>query len=93
MKKFIPLTVVLLVSACASTGVVPLGQDTYFIGKKDGSTGLGVSYKVKAEVYKEANDFCGQKGLDVQTIEVSTIPAKLAQLGSTELKFKCISAQ
>lgn len=93
MKNIIPLAVVMLVSACSSTGVVPLGQDTYFIGKKDGSTGLGVSYKVKAEVYKEANDFCGQKGLDVKTIEVITIPAKLAQLGSTELKFICVSTQ
>lgn len=90
MKKSIILAIALIITGCASTGVVPIGQDTYFIGKKDGSTGLGVSYKVKAEVYKEANDFCRQKGLDVKTLEVITTPAKLAQLGSTELKFKCV---
>ncbi|MBL4801549.1 MAG: hypothetical protein JKY45_06615 [Emcibacter sp.] len=93
MKNILVLTLALMISACASTGVVPMGQDTYFIGKKDGSTGLGVSYKVKAAVYKEANDFCGAKSLAVETLEVVTTPARLAQLGSTELKFKCVAAQ
>lgn len=51
-----------------------------------------MSYKVKAEVYEEANEFCRQKGLEVETLEVVTTPAKLARLGSTELKFKCVVA-
>jgi hypothetical protein len=81
----------LLVSGCQSTGVIPMDQDSYMIGKKDGTPGLGVSLTNKAEVYREANDFCRAKGLEVQTMEAITTPARLAQLGSTELHFKCVA--
>ena len=78
-------------SGCQSTGVIPMDRDSYMIGKKDGTPGLGVSLSNKAEVYREANDFCQAKGLEVQTLEVITTPARPAQLGSTELHFKCVA--
>ena len=61
------------------------------VGKKDGTPGLGVSLSNKAEVYREANEFCRAKGLEVQTLEVTTTPARLGQLGSTELHFICVA--
>ena len=76
-------------SGCQSTGVVPMDGDSYFIGKKDGSPGLGVSLSNKASVYREANDFCQKKGLEVQTLKVNVRPAYPVMLGSTELNFKC----
>ena len=76
---------------CASTGVIPMDQDSYMIGKKDGTPGLGVSLSNKAEVYREANEFCRAKGREVMTLEVTTTPARLAQLGSAELRFKCVA--
>lgn len=90
-NKFAPsiFTFILLVG-CASTGVIPMDQDSYMIGKKDGSPGLGVSLSNKAAVYTEANTFCRSKGLEVQTLNVLTTPAAIGQLGSTELHFKCI---
>jgi hypothetical protein len=81
----------LLISGCQSTGVIPMDQDSYMIGKKDGAPGLGVSLTNKAEVYREANEFCRAKGLEVKTLQVITTPARPAQLGSTELHFKCIT--
>jgi hypothetical protein len=86
---FITLTVLAL-TACQSTGVIPMDHGTYMIGKKDGSPGLGVSLSNKAEVYKEANAFCHKKELEMETIEVTVSPAQLAKLGSTELEFKCV---
>lgn len=83
---------VLSISACQSTGVIPMDHGTYMIGKKDGSPGLGVSLSNKAEVYKEANAFCHEKGLVVEAIKVTVSPAKLAKLGSTELEFKCVAS-
>ena len=77
-------------NGCASTGVIPMDQDSYFIGKKDGMPGLGVSYGIKVEVYQEALAFCNAKGKDVKTLETKSIPARPAQLGSTELRFKCV---
>jgi hypothetical protein len=82
------LTLALL--GCSSTGVIPVDRDSYMIGKKDGSPGLGVSLSTKADVYREANAFCMSKGLEVETLNLSVTPAALARLGSTELRFKCV---
>ncbi|UDM39178.1 hypothetical protein LIS44_05565 [Acinetobacter haemolyticus] len=46
MKHFLYVGL-LLITGCASTGVIPIGTDSYFIGKKDGTPGLGVSLKTK----------------------------------------------
>lgn len=78
------------IAGCASTGVIPVDQDSYMIGKKDGTPGLGVSLSNKAAVYKEANEFCRAEGLEVLTLTVTTTPSMPAQLGSTELHFKCV---
>ena len=75
---------------CQSTGVIPMDQDSYMIGKKDGSPGAGVSFTNKAAVYKEANEFCHGKGREVQTMSVNTLPSAPGRLGSTELIFKCV---
>ena len=88
-SSFLPVALFLV--ACKSTGVIPMGQDSYFIGKKDGSPGIGVSLENKAEVYKEANQFCSSKGLEVYTVEEKVISAVPGRLGSTELNFKCVS--
>jgi hypothetical protein len=81
----------LLLTGCQSTGVIPMDRDSYMIGKKDGSPGLGVSLSNKAEVYREANIFCRDKGFEVETMHVTTTPAMPGRLGSTELQFRCVS--
>ena len=91
MRKLL-LVFVMLVSGCQSTGVIPMDQDSYMIGKKDGTPGIGVSLKNKADVYREANAFCSQKGLEVQTLHLIVTPAMPARLGSTELQFRCVQS-
>ena len=83
----------ILLCSCASTGVVPLGQDTFMIGKKDGTPGLGVSLSNQADVYKEANAFCSTKNMQVETLNLIVTPAAPARLGSAELHFKCVIAK
>ena len=78
------------ISGCQSTGVVRTGQDSYYISKKDGSPGLGVSLANKAAVYNAADTFCGKRGLEVKTLNETVTPASPGQLGSTELQFKCV---
>lgn len=80
----------LVLSSCASTGVVPMSQDSYYIGKKDSTPGLGVSMENKAEVYQEANAFCTKKGQEVYILKETVTPAAPGRLGSTELHFKCV---
>lgn len=79
-----------VLTGCASTGVVNMDQDSYYIGKKDGSPGLGVSLSNKAEVYQEANAFCRKSGLEVKVLKEVVTAAAPARLGSTELYFKCV---
>jgi len=69
-----------------------MGQDSFMIGKKDGTPGLGISLSNQAEVYREANDFCSGKGMHVETLNLIVTPAAPARLGSTELHFKCKSS-
>lgn len=92
IPKFLLLVVMTLAFVgCSSTGVIPMDQDTYLIGKKDGMPGLGESLSIKADVYREANTFCRAKGLEVMTLRVNVQPAMPARLGSTELHFKCVT--
>ena len=63
IRTWFVLVCAVLIGGCASTGVIPMSQDSYYIGKKDGSPGLGVSLSNKAQVYKEAYAFCSEKGL------------------------------
>ncbi|MCP4494807.1 MAG: hypothetical protein GY820_47015 [Gammaproteobacteria bacterium] len=92
MKIRIALSIItiLMIASCSSTGVIPMSQDSYFIGKKDGSPGVGISLTNKAEVYQEANAFCSKKGLEVKTLRETVTPASFGRLGSTELHFKCV---
>ena len=82
----------LIISGCSSTGVIPMSQDSYFIGKKDGSPGIGISLSNKAEVYQEANAFCSNKSLEVLTLRETVTPAVPGRLGSTELHFRCVKS-
>lgn len=98
LNTYFGCSALMIATGCVSTGVIAVGDNTYMIGKKDGSPGLGVSLSTKAAVYEEAAAFCkGQMGyinpsktLVVETVKIETIPSKLAQLGSTELIFRCV---
>jgi hypothetical protein len=90
IRVFVGIAAVMLLSSCASTGVIPLGQNSYYLGKKDGSPGIGVSLKNKAMVYKEATEFCSAKGLEMKVLKETVTPAVPARLGSTEIEFSCV---
>lgn len=79
-----------VLAGCASTGVIPFDQDSFFVGKKDGSPGLGISLSNKAEVLKEANAFCSARSKEVKILRIESIPSAPAQLGSTEVVFRCV---
>jgi hypothetical protein len=82
--------VIITITSCNSTGIVPMSQDSYFIGKKDGTPGLGVSLSNKAAVYQEANKFCGKTSREVFVLTEEVTGAAPGRLGSTELTFKCV---
>ena len=90
-KRFLfAVSASVLITGCSSTGVTPMDQDSYLIGRKDRTPGLGVSLSNKAKVLQEANSFCKEKGLDVKILNITTIPSAPAQFGSTEVQFRCV---
>lgn len=91
-KFLVFAALVAIISGCKSTGVVPISQDSYMIGKKDSSPGVGVSLENKTAVYQEANAFCLQKGKEVKILKEDVIPAAPGRLGSTEIQFRCVES-
>ena len=89
MKKLIYLFVmVMLLSGCASTGVIPMDKDTYMIAK---SSGYSQPVGAKAAVYREANKFCAKQNKKVETVECNMQNCGFGRPGSVSLQFRCVS--
>lgn len=76
--------------ACSATGVVPMDSGTYMIVKKSPQVGFGPPVGIKADVYREANEFCGKESKTVDTIELQTTDAGLARSAVVSLTFRCL---
>ena len=90
MKRLFPI-VCLLLAACAS-GVVPTGEDTYLVTRKSPGCGFASAEGTKADLYKDANEFCKKSGKVVQTIDVvARDGVPFVRCASAELNFQCVS--
>jgi hypothetical protein len=58
MKKFLFIVATVYLVGCASSGPVPIGKDTYMISKQSAGGAFVSSGSVKADVFREANQFC-----------------------------------
>ena len=76
---------------CASTGVVPADRGTYLISKQSAAGIFGTPEGVRADIYREANEYCSRTGGAVETINVEVNPAiPFVRQGSAMLQFKCV---
>lgn len=88
------LTIVLLaviLSSCASSGAVPIGRDTFMITKQS-STGFHSGASVKADLYREAYEFCMKKGLQFQPVKENSkdgVPGYA--FANAEVVFRCLT--
>ena len=91
MKKILTLSMMLFLSACSSTGPVPMGKDTYMISRQSAG-GIFVSpSSIKAELLIEANAYCNKQNRIFQIVnsgEQGAIPG--ARLPSAEIQFMCL---
>ena len=78
-------------SACASTGVVPMDKGTHMISKKSPQVGFGPPVGIKGEVYTEANEYCAREGKAVETTKYEETNAGFARSAAVALEFKCVS--
>lgn len=79
-----------LLSACSSTGIVPMDKGTYMISKKSPQVGFGPPVGIKGEVYAEANKHCAREGKAVETTKYEETNSGFARSAAVALEFKCI---
>jgi len=92
MKTYISLLLVALLSACAATsGVVPMGGESFLISRSEKGFDTTGS-RVKADALKDANRHCELIGKSleiVKTTEKDMVPFKSD--AQAEVVFKCVS--
>ena len=88
MKLVATCAVFLLAGCAASTGVIPIGNDTYSISHRDNGpmASLGA---LKAAAYKDAASFCAARNKTVQIVRSNDVPRSLGQFPETEVQFNC----
>lgn len=89
MRAAYSTIVVLALAACSSTGVVPMDGDTYTVSKRSAQVGFGPADGPKADIYREANNFCSKQNKKVETVSLQMTDSGFAQPASASLQFRC----
>jgi len=82
----------LALTGCSSTGVVPMDKDTYMVSKRSAQIGFGPADGAKADVYREANEFCAKQNKKVETVALNMTDSGFARPARAEIQFKCVDA-
>lgn len=88
------LLAAVVITGCAiNSGVVPIGQDTYMVSRQ-AATGFSGAGTLKAEAFREANEFClsQKKRLQVVSTTEAQPPYILANFPKAEVQFMCLDA-
>ena len=91
---FMSSTIVALglgITGCASTGIVPYDKGTYMVSKQSAAGIFGTPDGVRADIYKEANEYCNRQGKAVETVNTEIKGAiPFVRTGSAMIVFKCV---
>lgn len=86
--KFALFAAAAMLTACASpTGVVPIGSGIFMASKMGAMTYSGG--QVKAELYKEAGEYCATSKKQVVPLASTSQDASLGTYASAEIQFRC----
>lgn len=78
-------------TACGSTGVVPMGEGRYIVTKKSAGCGFSSGEGTKVDLYREAGEFCATLRKEPKTIEaVARDGVPFVRCASAELQFQCV---
>jgi hypothetical protein len=81
----------LLLAGCASNGIAPMGDNTYMIHR--GGWPRMDGFAVESECYRDANQFCINKGLIMVPVSTATIDGQVfAHNASSELIFRAVTS-
>jgi hypothetical protein len=89
MASITVLVAALSFSGCG-TGVVQMDRDSYMVSQTSTACGFASAAGSKAGVYREANQFCAAKGMQVSTISLTGRDGIIgARCAGADLIFRC----
>ena len=92
--KTILLVVLITVTGCASTGIIPTGQDTFMLAKTSPACGFRSADGTKADLYIEANAYCAKQKKQLVTVNFTGRDGIiLVRCASAELEFRCVAEE
>lgn len=91
MHKQALLVVTLTLAACANSGVVPTGPDSYMIAKSEWGFTSGAVHK--ARLLQEASDFCQSRGKQVLVTSTAQNDVALGKTPAAEVQFLCVTGR
>jgi hypothetical protein len=89
MKRYY-VGIIFLLSACSSTGIVPMDKDTYMVSKRSAQVGFGPANGARADLYEEANAFCAKQNKAIETVNLEMTDSGFARPASASLQFRCV---
>ncbi len=94
MRNIILFSLSIVLFGCTTTSstkdIVPVGNDTYMVGRA-GSIFIGSGSEVKAQLYRDANNFCVSKGKGLMSLSDSHKDKIIGvSAAAAELKFRCV---
>jgi hypothetical protein len=92
-KKILLICLLLLTSCAKNTGILRIDNGTYMVAKQAPQVSFGPPIQQRADIYKQANEFCAQKDLTVETVKLEEVNQVFGRHGSATLTFKCVPAQ
>jgi len=90
MKLYILASCFLIAGCATSTGVVPIGQDTYMISGSANRAGGSSGAVVKANAFREATQFCAETGKKLQVVSTHQTDIGFGVNASAEIQFMCL---
>ena len=88
MHRPVSLMATLSLAACANSGVVPTGPDSYMIAKSEWGFTSGAVHK--ARLLQEASDFCQSRGKQVLVTSTSQNDVAFGKTPAAEVQFRCL---
>lgn len=90
MKKLTTIAAAIALTACATgTEVTEIGPNTYMVGGLGGFFDYSAS-QVKVKYFKEATQYCANKGMTMVPLNSSGRDSAYATYASAEVQFKCV---
>lgn len=78
-----------ILAACAASGPVPTGPDSYMLSAKSYALGASIG-DAKANAYREANEFCAKQGKSFMVQGGQDRGGSPGRFPEAEVRFMCL---